>query len=113
MRARCTWCGEVRFPIEDLVCGVPSRSAEALCEFDCPGCGATIYHRTSAQRAESLMRDGARPAPRTFPLELLEPHAGAPITWDDVLDFSLALGEIDALEASWDTSGLVGSGRAG
>jgi hypothetical protein len=25
------------------------------------------------------------------PFELLEPHAGPPLSWDDVLDFMLAL----------------------
>lgn len=91
MRARCSWCGEVRITVDGLRCGIlPDRSA-ALCEFSCPSCGRLAFQRTSAERAAMFILSGARRATTRIPLELLEDHDGPAISWDDVLDLRLAL----------------------
>ena len=38
-----------------------------------------------------LLVEGARPFAEPAPFELLEAHRGAPLSWDDFLDFHLAI----------------------
>jgi hypothetical protein len=87
----CPHCGPVRAEAKDARCGVDG-GGEALCELDCPACLLPIFVRTTTSVAESIFWFGGREDPRA-PLELLEPHTGAPIGWDDVLDIHLALAE--------------------
>jgi len=105
MRARCMWCGEIRFAIEDLECAIPARAPEALCGFVCPSCGVPQFRRTTPERAIDYVRSGAQRPTGPFPVELLEPHIGPAISWNDILDLRLAFAEIDQLEAAWRLEG--------
>jgi hypothetical protein len=40
---------------------------------------------------ETMREGGAGHMSGCVPFELLEPHTGPPLSWDDVLDFRLAL----------------------
>lgn len=91
MRARCSWCGEVRITVDALRCGILADRSAALCEFSCPSCGRLVFQRTSAERAAMFVLSGARRASTRIPLELLEEHSGPAIGWDDILDLRLAL----------------------
>jgi hypothetical protein len=67
----------------------------------CPGCGpmivsaavclTTILVPAVAPAVETLWSAGAGHISGIVPFELLETHAGPPLSWDDVLDFKLAL----------------------
>jgi hypothetical protein len=87
----CPHCGPVRAEAKDARCGVDG-GGEALCELDCPACLLPIFMRTTTSVAESIFWFGGREDLRA-PLELLEPHTGPPIGWDDVLDIHVALAE--------------------
>lgn len=92
MRARCTWCGEIRITVDSLRCGLTEDRSVALCEFECPSCGRLQFHRTTADRAAMFVLSGAQRAGTRMPFELLEEHVGPAINWDDVLDLRIALG---------------------
>jgi hypothetical protein len=78
-------------PAEDFRCELETASREGICELRCPVCSATILLPAAAPAVETLWRAGAGHMGGTAPFELLEPHTGPPLSWDDVLDFKLAL----------------------
>jgi hypothetical protein len=50
-----------------------------------------VFVATVQAAADVLLAEGARPFAGPAPFELLEAHRGAPLSWDDFLDFHLAL----------------------
>lgn len=91
VRAVCPGCGPMIVPAEDFRCELETASREGICELRCPVCSATILLPAAAPAVETLWRAGAGHMGGTAPFELLEPHTGPPLSWDDVLDFKLAL----------------------
>ncbi|GMA88861.1 hypothetical protein GCM10025868_41110 [Angustibacter aerolatus] len=62
--------------------------------FTCPGCGESIRKDAPARARRLLMLAGVEPVSWQVPLEALEPHAGEPITFDEVLEFALRLEQV-------------------
>lgn len=92
VRTECAWCGPVELPPVEMRCGIdPTSRGEGLCEFLCPVCGRLGYAHTTAEGVELLACEGATRVARGLPFELLEPHAGAPLSWDDLLDAVLSM----------------------
>ncbi len=74
--------------IHDLGCTASDVDERGLCQFVCPVCGRLATRSVSLLEVKTLIVAGAVALPHA-PLELLEPKKGDPISWDDVLDFSL------------------------
>jgi hypothetical protein len=88
----CPFCGPAELPARALSCGVdPDDSSRGLCQFACPSCARLVFVATVQAAADVLLAEGARPFAGPAPFELLEAHRGAPLSWDDFLDFHLDL----------------------
>jgi hypothetical protein len=92
VRASCPSCGPMLVDGEVLRCEAePRKPSRGLCELACPSCSQPILFSTAQGVMEALFKAGARHGSGVVPFELLEPHAGPPLSWDDLLDFKLAL----------------------
>ncbi|HEX9235405.1 MAG TPA: hypothetical protein VF972_03925 [Actinomycetota bacterium] len=93
LEVMCPRCGPVRAEASAARCGLDAGGV-ALCEVTCPACAAQIFARTTTRVAEAIVSYGATKDPHA-PLELLEPHEGPPLTWDDLLDLHNDLSKED------------------
>jgi hypothetical protein len=84
--AECLWCGPVEFALHGLRFHV-AEADQGLLEFSCPSCGRLNLRALGPTELASLAGVGATPGEGPAPFELLEEHAGPPITWDDLIDF--------------------------
>jgi hypothetical protein len=78
-------------PAGEFRCEIEAAGGKGLCEMRCPVCSTVVLVPAAATAVETLRRAGAGPMSGSVPFELLEAHIGPPLSWDDVLDFSLAL----------------------
>lgn len=90
-RATCPLCGVVLVHPSKVRCAFSGEEAQqGLCEFSCPVCGRVLLRGTGPDAVSALWQQGAGTlAPAPF--ELLEPHLGLPLSYDEALDFHLAL----------------------
>ena len=86
----CAWCGLVTLEIGELGCLASDAEERGLCQFMCPLCNRLTMKSVRLLEIKTLIVAGAQVL-ATAPLELLEPKTGDPLSWDDVLDFTLAL----------------------
>jgi hypothetical protein len=93
LEVRCSRCGTVRVDTEKVRCGIDPGGV-ALCEMGCPACAAPIFLRVATGVAVAIFWLGGKEDLHA-PLELLEPHRGAALSWDDVLDMHLALAAME------------------
>ena len=92
VHTRCPWCGLVELLVSELTCsGAGPGEDRGLCQFTCPECSRPVFVAVSPSDVALLWTEGAGEG--CLPLELLEPHSGPPLSWDDLLDFHLALDE--------------------
>jgi hypothetical protein len=91
MEATCQWCGGVEVAVSDVRCEIATGAGEGLCEFTCPQCSRLVLRRVPARGVAALRSVGARPLAGAVPFELLESHPARSLSWDDVLDVSIAL----------------------
>lgn len=92
VQVSCPFCGPAELRAGALSCGVdPEDSSRGLCQFACPSCARLVFVAKVRAAADVLLVEGARPFAGPAPFELLETHRGAPVSWDDFLDFHLAL----------------------
>jgi hypothetical protein len=92
VQVSCPFCGPAELPAGAVSCGVdPKDSSRGLCQFTCPSCARLVFVGTVQAAADVLLVEGARPFAGPAPFELLEAHRGAPLSWDDFLDFHLAI----------------------
>lgn len=88
----CPFCGPVELPAGAVSVGVdPDESSRGLCEFTCPFCSRPGFLATDQAAADALLEEGARPFAGPAPFELLEVHEGAPVTYNDILEFHSAI----------------------
>jgi hypothetical protein len=90
VQAECPTCGTVVAKASALSCGVSEADEAALCEFPCPRCNRLLTVPVAPIEISSLMLLGAQETP-SLPFELLEPHSGPPVSYDDVLDLHIEL----------------------
>ena len=112
----CPFCGPVELPAAAVSVGVdPDGSSRGLCEFTCPFCSRPGVLATDRMAADALLEEGARPFAGPAPFELLEVHEGAPITYDDVLEFHSAIAPAPFPQAevapSWERTEVVPPGE--
>jgi len=91
VRVVCPGCGPLVVPAAELCCELEAEGENGICELRCPGCSATLVVRAQAAAVEVMRDGGAGHMTGSVPFELLEPHTGPPLSWDDLLDFKLAL----------------------
>lgn len=92
VRTTCPRCGPVVVDGSLLRCErEPRTPRRGLCELDCPSCSQPILFPTVPDVMDALFEGGATHPSGAVPFELLEDHAGPALSWDDLLDFTLAL----------------------
>jgi predicted RNA-binding Zn-ribbon protein involved in translation (DUF1610 family) len=92
VQASCPSCGPVEVSARAFSCGVDLRGTRrGLCQFTCPTCARLVFLGTAPVAADVLLDQGAHPFAGAAPFELLEVHRGEPLSWDDLLDFHLAV----------------------
>lgn len=91
VRVACPGCGPVVLPAKDLRCELESAGDKGICELRCPVCSTMVLVPAGPVAVETMRGGGAGHMSGSVPFELLEPHTGPPLSWDDVLDFTLAL----------------------
>ena len=80
--------------------------------FDCDSCGCEV-RKPADDHVVSLLVSGGVPATVwDLPAESLEPKSGPVLSYDDLLDFALQLGETDLLASKVDRARRLGSGHA-
>lgn len=90
-RAVCPGCGPMVVPAAELRCELEAAGRQGICELRCPVCSTTVLVPAVAPAVAALWKAGAHHMSGSVPFELLEPHTGPPLSWDEVLDFKLAL----------------------
>jgi hypothetical protein len=98
IKASCPTCGEVQLRPEDVSLMVCSSAATlSYYAFDCPACRVEV-RKPADDHVVSLLLSGGVPAtPWDLPAEARESHVGPRLSYDDLLDFALQLGETDLL----------------
>ena len=84
VRITCRRCGPVVASPSEI--GVTGGDSGGLFAFTCPSCGRDVWQAADAGTLAVLRSVGAPEVTGVAPLELVEPHAGPPITWDDLLE---------------------------
>ena len=99
IKASCPRCGEVELTPADVTLMVCSHAPLSYYAFQCPGCDEEV-RKPADDHVISLLVSGGVPAQVwELPGEALEPKNGPVLTYDDLLDFALNLGESDLLAA--------------
>jgi hypothetical protein len=97
IKASCPTCGEVELTPEDVSLMVCTHAPLSYYAFDCAGCGNEV-RKPADDHVVSLLVSGGVPAVVwDLPAEYLEPKTGPVLSYDDLLDFALQLGETDLL----------------
>ena len=98
VEARCPWDGTVPVRIVEMSCataaGDGANGPAGLCSFACPTCGREVINPVPLDGIKTLWLLGSEQSTGHVPFELLEPHTGPPLSWDDVLDAHEALERI-------------------
>jgi hypothetical protein len=105
IKASCPTCGEVELTSPDVALMVCNHAALSYYAFECPSCTNEV-RKPADEHVISLLLSGGVPAQVwEVPAEALEPHPGAKLTYDDLLDFVLSLGD--------DTDDILNAAAAG
>lgn len=99
IKASCPVCGEVELTPAELTLRVCNHPPLSYYSFTCPGCREEIRKPADNHVITLLMSGGVRAQVWEVPAEVLEPRTGPALTYDDLLDFVLHLGQGDALAA--------------
>jgi hypothetical protein len=91
VRVVCPGCGPVVLPAKALRCELAAAGDKGICELRCPVCSTMVLVPAGPTAVETMRDGGAGHMTGSVPFELLEPHSGPPLSWDDILDFKLAL----------------------
>ena len=91
IKATCPICGDVDLTPRDVVLTVVEPAGAARYAFTCPECSDAVTKPADEDVVALLASAGVRITRHYVPAEALEPHHGAPLTYDDLLDFALWL----------------------
>lgn len=104
IKASCPTCGEVELTPADVSLMVCSHAPLSYYAFVCATCSQEV-RKPADDHVVSLLVSGGVPAQVwELPAEVLEPKIGAPLSYDDLLDFGLALTRTDDLVAAAQTA---------
>src|SRR3954463_11228896 len=111
IRASCPTCGDVELTTRDVSVHVCSDTNEGSYAFRCPHCRLAVSKPAEARIVDLLVSSGVRLTVWHMPAELEEGPDGAPISYDDLLEFPFLLqqeGWLDRLVAAPDARGEAG-----
>jgi predicted RNA-binding Zn-ribbon protein involved in translation (DUF1610 family) len=100
IKASCPTCGEVELTSKDIALRVCNHAPLSYYAFECPKCNDEVRKPADDHIVSLLMSGGVRPQMWEIPAEALEPKPGPALTYDDLLDFVLQLGQADFLAAA-------------
>lgn len=107
IKVTCPECGDIDLQPADLELSV--APAWATYTFLCADCGESVSKPADAEVVDLLSSAGVRTV--TIPAEALERRSGAAITYDDVLDFALALRDDTRIHAGLGVTGVPAAPR--
>lgn len=99
IKASCPMCGEVELGRRDVRLMVCTHAPLSYYAFDCPGCCDEVRKSADEHVVALLVSGGVEKTVWHVPAEALEPHGGAALGYDDLLDFALLLAGDDDLAA--------------
>lgn len=99
IKASCPTCGEVELTPADVALMVCSHAPLSYYAFGCATCGEQVKKPADEHVVALLVSGGVPATVWDLPAEVLEDHAGPRLTYDDLLDFALWLGQSDLLAA--------------
>ena len=91
IRASCPTCGDVELTTRDVGVQVCSTNNQGSYSFRCPHCRLAVSKPAEARIVDLLVSSGVRLTVWHMPAELEEPRVGAPISYDDLLEFHFQL----------------------
>jgi len=91
IRASCTTCGDVELTSRDVAVRVCAADNQGSYAFRCPSCRLAVSKTADAKIVDLLVSSGVRLSVWHLPAELSELHEGAPISYDDLLEFHYAI----------------------
>ncbi len=98
IKASCPTCGVIEMTEHDVRLMACNNAALSYYAFDCVLCGE-IRKPTDDHIVSLLMSVGVKPMVWSIPAEALEAKSGPPLSYDDLLEFALQLGDSDHLAA--------------
>ena len=102
IKATCPVCGDVDLTPNDVRLTVAEEAGWATYTFTCTECNDAI-EKPADEEVVALLSSAGVVIDRV-PAEALEDHAGPALSYDDVLDFALWLGENEIVAADFATS---------
>ena len=97
IKASCPTCGDVELTPTQLRLVVANVSERSFYAFHCAKCTSEVRKPADEEIVALLVSGGVRAERWQIPAEALEVRLGGTISYDDVLDFALALTKVDAL----------------
>ncbi len=91
IRATCPDCGDVVISRDDVHVRVCAEDRSGSYCFRCPMCSMGVSKQTEDRIVQLLVAGGVRMTVWHLPAELSEAREGPVISYDDVLDFHMAL----------------------
>src|SRR5688500_6089069 len=95
IKASCHDCGDVELAVRALSVRVCTEGENGSYVFRCPTCQMSVVKPAEQRIVDLLVASGLELIEWRLPAELFEPHDGAPITHDDLIDFHHLLLEDD------------------
>jgi hypothetical protein len=87
IKASCHDCGDVELTVGDLLVRVCTTDTQGSYVFRCPTCQMSVTKPAEPRIVDLLVASGVALVEWDMPAELGEPHHGAAITHDDLIDF--------------------------
>ncbi|HEX2849450.1 MAG TPA: hypothetical protein VHN98_02815 [Acidimicrobiales bacterium] len=95
IRASCPTCGDVELTSRDVTVQVCATNNQGSYAFQCPQCLLAVAKLAEQRIVDLLVSSGVRLSVWSLPAELEEAHHGAPIDYDDLLEFHRLLQDDD------------------
>lgn len=99
IKASCPMCGDVELKPSQLRLVVASVTDRSYYAFHCTTCNDEVRKPADEEIVALLVSGGVKAERWVIPAEALEVHGGPSLSYDDVLDFALALSRVDRLAA--------------
>lgn len=87
IKASCPTCGDVELTTRDVQVLLCATTNEGSYAFRCPACRLAVSKPAEPRIVDVLVASGVRLSVWQMPAELDEVHSGAPISYDDLLEF--------------------------
>jgi hypothetical protein len=104
IKASCPVCGDVELTPAQMRLVVCSRPEWSYYAFLCTRCQDEVRKPADSEVVALLISGGVAAEEWDIPAEALEEKAGPAISYDDVLDFLLALEQVDRLAGTLDVA---------